>query len=389
MENIFDFQEDLIRITEYDVLGKLPNPFLLEDGTRVRTKEDWEKRRKEIYKYAIELQYGSQPPKPEYFRVDCTHSGKGASSYRITAGTKEKQTSFMMRLILPKDHISRCPVVIDGDLCFDYAFKPGYIDAFLEKGIAVALFNRTELANDGRYIPFDQKEGPLYAVYPDLDFGALSAWAWGYSRCVDALETISSCVDLSCIAFTGHSRGAKTAMLAGVLDERAAIVNPNETNAGSCSCYRIHMKAVGENGKEKPSETLTDVIGNFPFWFGKNLGFYKDRENELPFDCHFLKAMVAPRILLVGEAASDIWTNPIGTYQTSAAASEVFKFLGCPENLLWYFRRGFHSHLPEDAGMLAEVISHKYFGTPLSDRYFKLPFPKPELIYDWKAPEAE
>ena len=40
---------------------------------------------------------------------------------------------------------------------------------------------------------------------------------------------------MSCVTFTGHSRGGKTAALAGVLDERAAIVNPNETCAGSCA----------------------------------------------------------------------------------------------------------------------------------------------------------
>ena len=36
----------LIEITKYELLGKLPNPFIFEDGNEVKTPEDWEKRRK-------------------------------------------------------------------------------------------------------------------------------------------------------------------------------------------------------------------------------------------------------------------------------------------------------------------------------------------------------
>lgn len=50
---------------------------------------------------------------------------------------------------------------------------------------------------------------------------------------------------------------------------------------------------------------------------------YIGRENELPFDTHFLKALVAPRILFVSEAAGDIWANPIGSWMTTEAAKEV------------------------------------------------------------------
>ena len=94
-------------------------------------------------------------------------------------------------------------------------------------------------------------------------------------------------------------------MLAGVLDERAAIVCPNETNAGSCGCYRIHMSAINEKGKEKKSETLADLWRVFSFWLGEGMGEYTERENELPFDCHFLKAMVAPRTLFISEAVHE------------------------------------------------------------------------------------
>ena len=177
-------------------------------------------------------------------------------------------------------------------------------------------------------------------------------------------------------------------MLAGVLDSRAKIVNPNETNAGSCSCYRIHMSGITEDGTEARSELLSDLWKNFGFWLGPGIGEFADREAELPFDCHFLKAMIAPRTLLIGEAASDMWTNPVGSWMTSEAAAEVFDFLGCRDNLLWYFRKGRHFHQPVDAAMLVDVIRNRRFGDPLpKELYFRTPFEKPELIFDWRRPD--
>lgn len=384
-DDTFDIREDLIRVTSCEVLGELPDPFLTENGKRVASRAEWETRRREIYKTAVELQYGTQPPKPERFSVELTWDSDTCRSYRITAGTAEKQVSFLMKVILPRG-ADNPPVAVDGDLCWLYAFNREFPDAFRNRGIALALFDRTELAHDIRFE--GRRQGALYEVYPGYTFGALGAWAWGYSRCVDALEAVGG-YDLSALAFTGHSRGAKTAMLAGALDQRAKIVNPNESNAGSCSCYRVHMTALTETGEEGRSERLADLWNAFDYWIGEGMGDYALREQDLPFDCHFLKALIAPRVLLVGEAASDIWTNPIGSWQTTMAAAEVYRWLDCSHRLLWYFRRGGHAHAPADAEMLAEVICHFRSGEPLSDRYFRTPFPRPGLIFSWRAPKTK
>lgn len=380
-----NIDEGLIKITEYNVKGSLPNPFVFDNGEGVRTVSDWERRRKEIYKTAIELQYGTMPPKPELLEVETLYFSAfgGSHSYKIATGRRSHPVSFVMRVIPPKCD-GKFPVVIDGDLCFDYAFDREFINTFLDEGIGLVLFNRTELAHDvngeGR------ARGQLYEAYPEYTFGALGAWAWGYSRCVDALEKLGF-ADMSCIVFTGHSRGGKTAALAGALDERAAIVNPNETCAGACGCYRIEMKAITEDGDEIPSETLEKLWGQFDFWMGPRLGDYVGKEDELPFDSHFLKAMIAPRVLFVSEAASDIWANPVGSYMTTSAAGEVYKFLDCPENLLWYYRHGYHNHSVEDVKMLVNIIKHKTENRPLSEKLFRLPFKAPELIYDWRCPK--
>lgn len=402
--------EDMISITEYDLCGKLPDPFIFDDGSRVITAEDWKRRRAEIYKSAVELQYGTIPPAPEELRVEVLYSGNGRpASYRITAGKVGNTVSFDMTVFKASSTEKR-PTVIDGDLCFGYSFDKEFINTFLDNGINLVLFNRTALfpdiadynaestvkdseeykATKAAVAAFESGErlGALSRVYPEYTFGAIGAWAWGYSRCVDAIEHLGF-ADMDCIAFTGHSRGGKTAMLAGALDERAAIVNPNETCAGACSCYRLGIKAIDENGKEGVSERLEPLVKVFPSWMGPEMKSYVGREEELPFDSHYLKAMVAPRILFVSEAASDIWANPVGSWQTTMGASEVYKLLGVPENLLWYFRSGYHYHKIEDLVQLVNVINHYKLGEPLNDKYYKTPFKKPELAFDWKAPEEK
>ena len=188
------------------------------------------------------------------------------------------------------------------------------------------------------------------------------------------------------IAFTGHSRGGKTAALAGALDTRAKVVNPNETCAGACGCYRIHIAGYTEDSAPFRSETLHDIWNMFTFWFGPEFGAYADREAELPFDTHYLKAMVAPRILFVSEAAGDLWANPVGSWQSSEAAKEVFKFLGVEDNLFWYFRPGTHGHKVVDVDMLVNVIKNRRDGEPLDERMFRLPFEPMEKAFNWRTP---
>lgn len=377
--------ENLLKITEYKLLGELPDPFVKDNGGRIADPSEWEARRAEIYHTAVELQYGHQFPDPEFLEVEllCYAAVK---TYLIHTGTRENPLSFRMQVILPDVKDAKVPVIVDGDMCWRYHMDKEFLNTALDNGIGWVMFDRTELAhdinNEGR------GKGAIYKTYPECDSGALGAWAWGYSRCVDALEKLKLPVDFDWIAFTGHSRGGKTAALAGVLDKRARIVNPNETCAGACGCYRIHSKGSYDGGPEGRSETLNDIYHTFPFWFGTGMEKYMQCEEQLPFDAHFLKAMVAPRTLFVSEAAGDLWANPVGSYQTTIAAGEVFRFLGVPDNLFWYFRPGTHGHSVSDVGMLVNVIKHQREGAELDSRMFRRPFPEPEKAYDWRAPRT-
>lgn len=382
--------ENMLKITEYKCLSPLQDLFVFDNGEPVKTKEDWERRRKEIYKTAVELQYGTIPENPEVFCIEPLYIGgpNRSNSYRIICGTEKKTLSFRMKLFLPEkrffENNKKVPVIVDGDLCFDYAYDKEFLHTVLDKGIAFALFDRTEIVFDRKLS--ERPCGPLVEIYPEKTFGALAAWAWGYSRCVDALEIIGL-TDMNNVIFTGHSRGGKTALLAGVLDERAAIVNPNGSGAGGSGCYRIHAKARYLDGEEKRTEELSDLWKNFPFWFGPEMKKYTECEEELPFDEHMLKALVAPRTLLSTEGAGDIWANAIGTWQTTLAAKEAYKFLDAEDEVFLHFREGVHYHRVSDLAVLVELVERRVNGTETKAEFWKLPFEKRENIFDWEAPK--
>ena len=88
------------------------------------------------------------------------------------------------------------------------------------------------------------------------------------------------------------------------------------------------MKGVDEEGNSRHNESLEDLLDQFDYWFSPELKKYYGHAEDLPFDMHEVKALIAPRILLEGNAASDLWANPVGSVQTAVAAAEVFKFLG-------------------------------------------------------------
>ncbi len=374
-----------LQVTQYEVLAPLPNPFRFNDGTMVKTPADWPRRRTELIETAAYLQYGHMPPEPEFLEVEPLYlGGKGKLSvYRVITGTHAHPVTFQMAIHLPKEG-EKFPAVIDGDWCWDVMNDRDISSLFTSHGIMLVKFNRTEIVPDIRGLP---RNSAIHLAYPDYDFGAIAAWAWGYSRCVDAIEKLGL-ADMDNITFTGLSRGGKTALLAGALDERASIVNTEAPCAGG-SCWRVRMRAITEDGDEKRSERLEDIMRNFPDWFSPKMKEYVGRAEELPYDEHELKALVAPRILFDSEAKSDIWAGPLCAYQSNIGAREVYKFLGAEENLLWYWRDGYHDQTLEDFEMLLNLIQHRMKGEALSEKFMNVPFDAPEPAFEWRAPIAE
>ena len=217
-------------------------------------------------------------------------------------------------------------------------------------------------------------------LFPGQSHAALSIWAWAYHRAVDALLQFGF-ADRDRIAVVGHSRGGKAALLAGATDERISLTSANNSGAGGAGCFRW----LGPG-----AETLTDVTAAFPHWFGPRLPQHAGREHELPFDQHFLKALIAPRALLTTEALGDHWANPEGTWQTHMAAREVYVFLGARSCIAIAYREGGHEHSLADWITLLDFCNAVFHGQARSAVLEIIPFPAVLAAFSWchEAPVA-
>jgi len=156
------------------------------------------------------------------------------------------------------------------------------------------------------------------AIPPAQWPGKIAVWAWAACRMLDWALTQPQ-VDSRRVAVIGHSRLGKTALVAGMLDERFACVISNDSGCSGAAVTR-----------GKPGEHIADITRNFPFWFCEQYQAYTNNEQALPFEQDWLLAAIAPRLLLVGSAIEDEWAGPSHEYLGCVSASRAWEGLNQP-----------------------------------------------------------
>jgi hypothetical protein len=368
-------------VDQLPVIQQLPDPFLFADGSRVKTREDWARRREELKALILYYEYGRMPPPAPVTAKELASQANaawGAVEKQLLLSTgPEGKLQVRLDLTIPAPGRGRMPVIVKGDLCWGKVAEKASentVKEIIRRGYVLAEFDRTQFAADSK----DRSVG-VYPLYPEYDWGAESAWAWGFHRVVDYLLTCDF-TDPKHIAATGHSRGGKAALLAGALDERIALVAPNGSGAGGAGNFRIvHPKA----------ETLERIVTHFPFWFTPRFATFIGKEDRLPFDQHELRALCAPRAHLCTEARDDLWANPTGTQQSYLAAKVVYDWLGAGDRIGVHWRDGKHAQAEEDWMALLDFADKVFFGKTVATKFDQLPEPEAPRAFTWTAPETK
>ena len=223
----------------------------------------------------------------------------------------------------------------------------------LARGFATVGFTYIDVVDDdpktcfssGLFKAFGPKERA-----PD-SWGALSAWAWASSRCVDWLEAEGR-FDMSKVAVLGHSRLGKTALWAAATDTRFALACVNDSGCSGAKLNRMTLPF---------SESIEAITKAFPHWFAPNyLKFAADDGRTMKFDQHNLIAAVAPRKVAVGSGTRDIWAGPEGELAAAALAAPAWEKMGLKgfgHGVRHHYRVGPHNILPEDWGHYMDALA--------------------------------
>lgn len=184
-------------------------------------------------------------------------------------------------------------------------------------------------------------KGLFYNLYGSgATASAMTAWAWGVSRIIDALEaTPSANINTQRIAVTGCSRDGKGALMAGALEPRIALTIPQESGSGGDACWRL-SKYESDTGHQV--QTATEIVTE-NVWFSSNFNNYVNKLNVLPFDHHMLAGLVAPRAMISFENTDYDWLSPMSSFGCMTAAHTIWTALGVPQNH-GFAQIGGHAH---------------------------------------------
>lgn len=262
----------------------LPDPLRFEDGSPVKSPEDWAKRRTELLRLFERHVYGKTPVgRPEAMRFESRKTVEGflggkATLEEVRIHFSEKPDGPFLDLLVIKPSQTPAggvPAFIGLNFTGNHGVHPSTgitlskvwmresnepdkkgqvvdhqsteasrgnqasrwpLETIVDAGCALATFYYGDIDPD-----FDDGfENGIHALFgkpgPE-EWGSIGAWAWGASRALDYLET-DRAIDKTRVAVFGHSRLGKTALWAGAQDERFAMVVSNNSGCGGAALSR-------------------------------------------------------------------------------------------------------------------------------------------------------
>jgi hypothetical protein len=354
--------------------AKYPDPFKFLDGTRMTTKEQWTKRRNEISALAQTFEYGIIPGKPQ-----SVTGSFSSNKITVTCTQNGKTISFSCSIQYPSKGTAPYPAMIG---CGMNTLSTTEI---LNLGVALITLPVEELGQQNGMNT--RGMGKFYDLYGSThSCGSLSAWSWGASRLIDALEsTPAAKINPTKLGVTGGSRYGKGALAIGAFDERIALTIPQESGSGGSGNYRF-SESIGST-----VQRISSTVSEQP-WFSKALDQFSNAVNKLPYDHHEILGLVAPRGLLLIENPDFVWLCNEGCWNNGKTTEMIYDALGISDRF-GYSSVGGHGHCQLPSSQYGDVNAFikKFL---LDDKSSSTDFFKSDKNYtlntskwlDWTAP---
>jgi endo-1,4-beta-xylanase len=97
----------------------------------------------------------------------------------------------------------------------------------------------------------------------------------------------------------------------------------------------------------------------------------------LPFDQHWLIALVAPRPLIAADGLADPVSSIRSLKASYDAAKPVYELLSAPDNLGVHYRPGGHMLAPEDWQAILDFADARLRNKPTAQRFDEFPATAP------------
>ncbi len=331
----------------------LPDPLILNNGTKVTTADMWWKvRRPEIVELFDREIYGRVPkntPSVKWEVVSTTaeeNNGLPVTTKKLVGHVDNSSyplitVDIQLTLTLPAKASGPVPLMMEFGLSPEVmeAMRkrlseaqraaimgngPTWQQQVLAKGWGCATLIPTSVQADNGAGLTEGIIGLVNKGQPRKldDWGALRAWAWGASRALDYFETDKS-VDAKQVGIEGLSRYGKAALVTMAYDQRFAIGFIGSSGEGGAKIFRRNFGEQVENVAS--SAEYHWMAGNFLKYAGPLT------PNDLPVDSHELIALCAPRPLLISSGSQQVeggWVDAKGMFLGAVGAGPVYRLLG-------------------------------------------------------------
>jgi hypothetical protein len=359
--------------SKMDPNPRVPDPLVLNNGTRVTTAQVWwTQRRPQIVEEFDREIYGRVPPNMPHVRWEVKSTVKEMNgelpviTKRLVGHVDNSRyplihVDIQVTLSTPANATRPVPVMMEYDVSAeDWArmagpngismstianlmgepignvmpSSPSWQHQVLAKGWGYASYLPFSVQADNGAGLTDGIIGLMNKGQPRTkpdDWGVLRAWSWGVSRVLDYFETDKS-VDAKRVGLTGHSRFGKGALVGMAYDQRFAIGYISSSGEGGAKLFR----------RNNFGETIENVAAaNEYHWMAPNFLKYAGplTAKDLPVDADELIALCAPRPVFIGggvvkmdgkwePARADGWVDAKGMFMAEAEAGPVYRLLG-------------------------------------------------------------